>query len=156
MNRGKIEQLLKNYRLYKLAIRDYQKAEKPTKEEAEGPYMVAAPARVTMYSDTPVGQGSGSKPPQLTGVWGMYDYMEYHAYRYAVERVDAALHLLSEKERRVVVMRWMDGMNMKQIGKEMNYSRENIKKIHLRAIEKLSKAMRFDQVPPIKELKKTS
>lgn len=156
--RKKVEQLLKNYPLYKHAIRDYEKPhiEHHNWDRTMQKYMVAAPARTTLFSETPVGQGRGSSPPKLSGGWTMYDYMEYQAYQHAVERVEAALELLTEKEKYVIQKKYMQDHTLEQVGNRKGYSREWAKKVHRRAMEKLCTALRFDDVPSIHDMRKSS
>ncbi|RAV22214.1 sigma factor-like helix-turn-helix DNA-binding protein [Paenibacillus contaminans] len=150
MNRDKVTELLRNYRYYKMAIRDYETPEmKPNYTFGPERFFTAAPCRTTSYSDMPMGTGSGSRAPTLTGDWTLEDHIEYEKYRYAAKRVEMALELLSDEERSVISLKWMDGLTLDQIGKRKKYSREWVKKMHRRALEKLTICLRFDEVPSI-------
>lgn len=155
--RKKVEELLRNYPLYKHAIQNYESIEQDIYSlDPNMKYMIAAPARTTLISETPIGRGVGSSPPRLSGGWSYIDLIEYRAYKRAVERVEAALELLNEKERFVIQMKYMKDHTLEQVGRRKGYSREWAKKVHRRAMEKLCTALRFDDVPPILDLKKSS
>ena len=112
-------------------------------------YFEASPCRIVAYSDMPMGTGSGSRAPSITGLWTWEDTSEYNQFKYAVRRVDDALDLLSDDERSVVTLKWMDDLTLDQIGTRKRYSREWVKKVHRRALGKLSICLRFDEVPSI-------
>lgn len=148
MDRDKITELLKNYRLYKLAIRDYERPEpQGSHNRITERYFEASPCRIVAYSDMPMGTGSGSRPPKITGLWAWEDNVEYHAFKYAVRRVEDALDLLSDDERSVVTLKWMDDLTLDEVGRRKNYSREWVKKVHRRALSKLCICLRFDEAP---------
>lgn len=144
-------QLLKNYNLYKFALAGYEAAEPELSMDLVAKYQSAAPARVVLYSDMPMGTGSGSQEPKLTGLWSYEDNKEYRAVKKAVERTECALDLLTKVEREIITMKYIKGLTFAEAGKEKHYSREWAKTIHSRAIGKLNKALMFDDVPQINE-----
>lgn len=155
IDRNKATELLGNYRYYKFAIRDYENPYINAESLAsitEQKYEYAAPARVTLFSDMPIGRGSGSRMPTLTGEWGINDHIQYNAVKYAVQRVDCALDLLSDEERSVITLKWVDELTLQQIADRKRYSRDWAKKIHRKALGKLAKMLMFDYVPQVDKI----
>lgn len=146
-NRNKVVELLKNYRYYKQAIRGYWR--RSSDEMITDRYMSAAPCRTAIYSDTPIGRGSGSRIPTLTGSWSLLDEIEYKEYTYIVDRIDQALDTLTDDERSVVTQKWVNGLTLKEIGERKNYSEAWAKKIHRRAIQNMEICLRFDHAPRV-------
>lgn len=147
--RNKITEMLKNYRYYKLAIAIYNDLEDGEFVYYTDPYMTAAPARMTLYSETPIGRGDGSRPPRLSGRWLASDVIDFTRYKQAINRIDSALDLLNNIERSVIILKWMDGLTLEEIGRKKNYGRDWAKKVHQRAFKNLEKSLRFDDVPKI-------
>lgn len=146
----KARRLLENYRSYVFALQGYEKAEE-IPSTLDYRYQSAAPCRMTAYSETPTGTGSGSRPPYLTGGWKLEDHLEYNAYKYAVSRIECAVELLSVIEREIITKKYMDGLTLERIGTQHvpSHSREWAKFHHRRAIQKLEIAFVFDEVPHI-------
>jgi hypothetical protein len=142
-------QLLENYPFYKFAIAGYEAKEPELGMDIMAKYQYAAPARVVLYSDMPMGTGSGSRAPKLTGMWQYEDNLEYRKVKKAVERTECALDLLTVVEREVIILKYMGGLTLAKTGERKHYSREWAKGIHRRAIAKLNNALMFDEVPII-------
>lgn len=150
MDREKVVELLKNYRAYVIALRNYHRQ---TSDELEqNPYLSAAPCRVTLYSDTPVGRGSGSRPPTLTGGWSLADHLHYQSIVDAVQYITEALDALTADERSVIELKYMDGLTLEVIAQRKAYSRRTIRRIHSRALMKLEIALGPVRVPEVEKV----
>lgn len=140
MNKEQITEALKMYKSYKAGIAGY---ERPFMNDNLDPYMNAAACRVTLYSDMPVGTGSGSRAPTLSGGWSMDDHLEYMRFKEIVRWIDVALETLTADEEAVVKKKWMEGMTLKQISKTGHYSERTVKSIHGRGLDKMHNCLRF-------------
>lgn len=147
VDRDKVTKLLKNYRYYRMAVKGYER--NTTDELITNKYFSAARCRTTLYSDMPMGMGGGSSAPRLTGGWSLDDESEYREYKYIVERIDDALNLLSDEEKSVLVLKWMDGMTLDQIATRKGFSEAWAKKVHRKSINDLALCFRFDFVPDV-------
>lgn len=145
----KTRQLLENYRYYKFALDGYEAEEPELSKELMEKYQSAAPARVVRYSETPKGMGSGSQEPRLTGLWSQEDHKEYKAVKKAVERIECAIDLLTATERKIITLKYMQGLTLAQVGAGEGCSREWAKKHHRRALAKLTESLMFDEVTEI-------
>lgn len=141
MDQRNVTKLLKNYPQYKYAVRNYD-------ETAESRHYLQA----TRYSDMPRGgDGYGPKVPGGYGV-SFKDNMDYHAYTRAVKMVEGALDTLTDEERSVIKLKWMDDLTLGQIANRKNYSKDTIKRTHRRAMEKLNICFRFADIPEIEDM----
>lgn len=143
MDRDKVTELLKNYRSYKYAVSRYER-HKPR-----------ASAGVANYDAMP----SGSGAPELffasqgrmadMGHTSLQDRMDYSDYSQVVQDIDGGLDTLTDEEQSVIRLKWMDGMNLRDIAARKQYSVETVKRNHKRALEKLGICFRFIRVPQI-------
>lgn len=140
MNREQITEALKMYRSYKVGIAAYERVQ--INNDNWNPF-VASACRVAVYSDTPLGTGSGSKQPTLTGGWSLEDHMEYQNYCETVKWIDVALDSLTTDERHVITLKWMDGLTLRQISERTPYSERTVKTIHGRSLDKMYACLRF-------------
>lgn len=150
MTKDKVTELLKNYRSYVAAIRNYHR--QTSDEMNYDPYMSAAPCRVAVYSDTPIGRGSGSRPPTLTGGWSLADHLHYQSIVDAVQYITEALDALTADERSVIELKYMDGLTLETIAQRKAYSRRTIRRIHSRALTKLEIALGFVRLPEMEKV----
>jgi RNA polymerase sigma factor (sigma-70 family) len=94
------------------------------------------PARVQMASmDAPIAIAADSTDlPTLHDVIGTFteppDY-------FALKRLPAALAKLNTKERRVIRLRFREGLRLREIGKILNLSRERVRQIEASALAQL-------------------
>jgi|SRR5690242_11075651 len=151
MNKDEIVEELKNYRSYKHAVAQYNRADEYNPDR----YMTASPCRVTLYSDMPMGTGSGSRQPLLTGGWTFEDVLEYNWFTYITEQIESAMETLSEDERRVIQLKWMDGVALVNISKRIYFSERKVSYLHTSALNKLHICMKFIQPMKVKKSTET-
>lgn len=138
MNRNKITEILKNYRMYKFAVRNF---------ETTGWVAIAG----TQWSDMPRSGSFGSRAPVKFSVDSMQDVVDYNAYKQAIDIIDAAIEHLTDEEQSVIRLKWMDGMTLADIATRKAYSRDTIRRTHRKALSKLSVCLRFMEAPEIEE-----
>jgi RNA polymerase sigma factor (sigma-70 family) len=141
----KVSKLLGKYKFYKQALKGFERL--LAVNEIEDRYMSAAACRTVQYSDTPIGRGSGSNPPFLTGEWDLQSRLEYEEYSYIVKRIDGALEALNEEERSVIQLKWFHGLFLNEIATRKNLSQRQVERIHTRAMRQLDLCLKFDKVP---------
>lgn len=146
MNKEQITEALKMYRSYKTGISGYERPYVP--DYNANRYETAAACRVTLYSDMPMGTGSGSRAPTLTGGWSLEDHIEYMRFKDIVSWIDLALEALTADERHIITKKWMDGLTLKQISMVTQYSERTVKTIHGRGLDKMYTCLRF--IEPVK------
>ncbi|MNW51826.1 Sigma-70, region 4 [compost metagenome] len=151
MERERITYELKYYRSYKAAVEGTMRRKNMNSinEIFENKYMTAAPCRVTLFSDMPMGRGSGSRPPTLTGGMTFDDLLELERYQEMIEMIDIALASLTEAEFEVITLKWMDDLTLNQISDRKGISPRTAKTIHSRALDKLYTSLRFYHPPKI-------
>lgn len=143
MNRDQMTEALKMYRAYKAGISAYERVRILGVAGTNYNPFAAAGCRVAIYSDTPMGTGSGSRIPYLTGLWGNEDEREYLYFCEVVKWLDVALDTLTTDERHVITLKWMDGLTLGQIASRTPYSERTVKTIHSRSLEKMHKPLMF-------------
>ncbi|MFK7696406.1 sigma factor-like helix-turn-helix DNA-binding protein [Paenibacillus sp. HJGM_3] len=144
MNREQIIECLKFYKAFKSAVMAYERVN--LYQSAHNPFH-AAGCRVTLYSDMPMGTGSGSRAPTLTGEWTHQDTIEYESLRSTVQWLDIALDSLTADERHVITLKWMEGLTMQQISQRTPHSERTVKTIHGRSLDKMHIVLRFVDHP---------
>lgn len=60
-----------------------------------------------------------------------------HDYYDLKEKIKNVLHTLSAREEQVIHLRFMEGMTLQDIGKEMNLTKERVRQIEVKALRKL-------------------
>ena len=146
----RIQHELKYYRSYKVAIETTKRniqAETNGNSWERNRYEDASPCRVTVYDDMPLGGGSGSREPVLSGGMSFEDIMEFERYKEIVSIIDMALNTMAEIERDIITMKWMDELTLAQIAERKGFSYGTAKTIHGRAVEKMKKSLRFYYIP---------
>lgn len=138
MDRDKVTELLKNYRSYRYAVRMF---------ETTGWVGVSG----TQYSDMPRSSNFGSRAPAKFGC-SFEDVLDYGRYKAAVDAIEGALDTLTEDERSVIRLKWMEDMTLEMIAGRRECSRDTIKRIHRRALNKLAICLRFVDVPHIERI----
>lgn len=141
MNREQIVEGLKFLRAYEVAVSEFER-NKPSEPQNINPW-IAAGCRVTLYSDMPMGTGSGSRSPVLTGEWSLADSLEYQRCLYMSRWLRAALSTLYEEERKVVSLKYMDGLTLKQIAQRIHVSGGKSKSLHKEGMEKMDTCLQF-------------
>jgi len=143
-----INGLLQNYRSYKFAVIQY---------ETHKPMPSAGTAN---YSPMPGPRGASllffdqqGKMADM-GHTSLEDLVSYQKDKDAVEAVEGALCTLTEDERSVIILKWMDGITLKQIEMRKPMCKNTIKKHHRRGLAKLYNALRFVEIPEIHNLDK--
>lgn len=144
--RDKVEKLLKNYRSYKYAKTQYEK-HKPIPQ-----------AGVANYDAMP----SGSGAPELLfaqqgrmadmGHTSLSDVIDYRRYSEAVEAVEGALDTLTDEERSIIKLKWMDNLSLQQIADVKHMTLSTVKGRHKSALSSLGICFRFIQPPHIEEV----
>ncbi|MFD1136749.1 sigma factor-like helix-turn-helix DNA-binding protein [Paenibacillus urinalis] len=138
MDTDKVTRLLRNYPSYRYAVRMYEK---------DQPVMLQA----TEYTDMPRGGGFGSRAPK-TFDKSLDDLMDYEEYKKSVNYIEGALETLNDEEYSIVKLRWMDDLTLDQIAVRKNTSTSTVKRVHRRALAKLSICLRFAEVPYIESI----
>lgn len=143
MNTNKVTELLKSYRAYRYAVRQYEN-HKPL-----------AQAGVANYSGMPGGSGA----PELffdrvgkmadMGHTSLQDALDYEEYRGIVNAIDSALDTLNDDQRSVIKLKWMDGVTLVDIALRKSYSERSVKRLHKSALSNLSICLRFVDIPSI-------
>lgn len=139
MDRDKVTELLKNYRSYKFAVKNYESNHLPA-------------ASIASYSDMPRSIGFESSPPRFNNGLSIQDHIDYIEYKRAVEAIEGALETLTDNEKLVIEKKWMVGITLKNIEINYHYGTDYAKKIHRRALQKLSICLTFVDVPSIREV----
>lgn len=139
MDRNKVTEMLRSYRTYKFAIRNF---------ETTGWVAISG----TQYSDMPRSGSFGPRAPVKFTSDSVQDVLDYNMYKRTVELIDGALETLKDEERSVVCLKWMDDMTLQQIADRKGYSRETIKRAHRSGLNKLQSCLRFVEIPEIEHL----
>lgn len=140
---SKVEELLKNYLSYRHAVTVYER-HKPMPS-----------AGIANYSGMPSGSGAPERffaivgKPADMGYTSDEDYRDYTEYKTAVIEIEGALETLTEEQLSVIKLKWMQDVTLKQIAARKHCHVETVKKLHRLAINRLTKAMRFTDVPCI-------
>lgn len=137
--RDKVTELLKNYRSYQYAMKQY---------ETTGWVAISG----TGYSDMPRGGGFGSRAPVRFAVDSLEDTRDYNRYRRIVDAIDGALHTLGELEESIIRFKWMHDLTLVQIAERKNYSVSTIKRTHKQAFRKLVICLQFEEIPEIEQI----
>lgn len=143
MQPSEITELMRKYRAFRYAVTQYEK---------HNPYPAAG---IANYSAMPGGSGA----PELffdrvgkaadMGNTSLADAMDYRAYKSAVEAIDGAMQSLTEEEYSVVRLKWMEDVDLCRIAERKHMAGITVKRIHKRAINQLTTALRFYNMPPI-------
>jgi RNA polymerase sigma factor (sigma-70 family) len=146
MHKDQITEALKNYRSYRYAVSQY---------ERHRPHPSAGSAA---YEETFSGSGAperffapNGKMADM-GCTTFQDRLDYQAYRTFIDEVDGAMDTLSEDERSILRLKWMDGMNLGDIAERKGCHRDTIASTHKRAINKLAVCFRFLEVPQLEHI----
>lgn len=154
MEKERIQQELKYYRSYKVAIETtFMVMATETLSDVRGSkrYETASACRVTSYDDDIAkGAGGGSRAPRLSGGISFDEVLEIQAFEEIVNMLDLALDALTEIEREVITLKWMDDITLKQIADQKGLSPRTANTIHRRALDKMHKSLRF-YYPPEKK-----
>lgn len=143
-----IKEMLQNYRSYKFGVQQFER-HKPM-----------ASAGIASYEQRISGQGA----PLLffdnqgrmadMGHTSFADLINYQKDKEAVEAVEGALYTLTEDERSVIILKWMDGITLKQIEQRKPMCLSTIKMHHRRGWTKVYNALKFVEIPEIHNLDK--
>lgn len=139
MNREQITEALKMLKSYEVAVREYEENRLMSEE---GKY-AAGPCRVAIYSDMPMGSGSGSRAPKMTGLWSMEDALEYQHALHMSRWLRAALEALTLQERRLMTLKYFDGLSIKEAAEEMHFHEQKGKNLHSSSLKKMEVSLRF-------------
>lgn len=140
---SKVEELLKNYLSYRHAVLVYER-HKPMPS-----------AGIANYNGMPSGSGAPERffaivgKPADMGQTSVEDYQDYVEYKTAVVEIEGALDTLTEEQLAVIKLKWMQDVPLKQIAVRKHCHEVTIKKMHRIAINRLTKALRFTDVPGI-------
>lgn len=143
MHKDQITEALKNYRSYRYAVNQY---------ERHRPHPQAG---VANYDAMPSGSGASELffAPNARmadmGRTSFQDRLDYNAYKTFIDEIDGALDTLTEDERQVMRLKWIDGVNLGDIADRKKISERTIKTMHKRALNKLEVCFRFVQEPEI-------
>lgn len=146
---SKVEELLKNYLSYRHAVNVYER-HKPMPS-----------AGIANYSGMPSGSGAPERffsivgKPADMGYTTDEDYQDYVEYKTAVVEIEGALETLTEEQLSVIKLKWMQDVSLKQIAVRKHCHEVTIKKMHRIAINRLTKALRFTDVPGIHIIEKS-
>lgn len=143
MNTNKVTELLKSYRAYRYAVRQYEN------------HHPLPQAGVANYSGMPGGSGA----PELffdrvgkmadMGHTSLKDAIDYSDYKEIVDTIDGAMETLTDEQQSVIKLKWMDGMTLIDIARRKSYSESNVKRLHKIAITHLAICLQFVYVPRI-------
>ena len=143
MHKDQITEILKNYRHYRYAVNQY---------ERHRPHPSAG---IANYDSMP----SGSGAPELffvqqgrmadMGRTTLQDRIDYNAYKEFVDEIDGAMDTLSDDERSVLRLKWMEGMDLQDIAARKGVGRNTVAATHKRALNKMTVCFRFLEVPKI-------
>lgn len=148
MDKGKITNLLKNYRSYRQAVLNYEN------------YVARPAAGVANYDGMPSGSGA---PEQFfrnqgkmadMGLTSAMDHYDYEMYKAIVCAVDFSVaQVLSDDEAHVIKSKWLDRntMELYKIAIAKDRDESTIRRWHREALMKLTIALMFVKVPHIEE-----
>jgi hypothetical protein len=143
-----INELLQNYRSFRFAVQQFER------------HVPTPSAGIANYNPMPGPRGATllffeqqGKMADM-GHTSLADFISYQKDKDAVEAVEGALSTLTEDERSVIVLKWMDGITLKQIQLRKPMCRNTIKNHHRRGLAKLYNALRFVEIPEIHNLDK--
>lgn len=144
MTRDQITELLKNYRSYKYAVRNYEMNHLPAASIANYDFMPRSPGF------------ESSAPRNNTGIT-FQDELDYRRYKRVVDAIDGAVNeVLSDNERVVIKCKWMNPnrINLNDIAQQKGVHPVTVKRWHRDALKALSIALSFvGEVPYIHEIK---
>lgn len=143
MEASEITELMRKYRAFRYAVSQYERTH-------------AYPsAGIANYDAMP----SGSGAPELffdrvgkmadMGNTSLADAMDYEAYKSAVEAIDGAMQLLTEEEYSIMRLKWMDDVDLCRIAERKHMSERTVRRMHKRAVNNMSHALRFYKMPDI-------
>lgn len=141
MNREQITEALKMLKAWEVAVSEFERNK--LNEQINNNPFVAAGCRVAVYSDTPIGTGSGSRRPSLTGEWSLADSLEYQRCLYMSRWLRAALSTLYEEEEKVITLKYMNGLVLKQICERIGMSIGKAKSLHKSGLDKMQVCLQF-------------
>lgn len=139
MNHDKVIKLLKKHRSYKFAVNN---GVAPFVEEEAG---------------MPFSSNYGSRPPRLPGMRGTIDSSleDFRMYSRIVRQVESALNeVLDDQERDVIRMKYLERnkLTLERIAERNHMHKNTVTAIHKRALDNLSTALMFVDVPEIIDL----
>lgn len=140
MCKEELTELLKNFLSYRYAIQRYER------------HRPQPSAGIANYSGISGGSGAPERffatvgKPADMGFTSLQDALDYQAYTSIVTEIEGALSTLTDDERSVIVSKWMRDMTLKQISVTKGMSIDTVKKLHKRALAKLTISMRFANV----------
>lgn len=135
MNRDKVTELLKRYKSYKFAVRNYETAG-------------WAAIGNNVDRDGFSGGGFGSRAPKRYGA-SFQDARDYDMYKTIVDAIEGALDTLSLDEQDIIRLKWFEDMTLNTIAMRKSFSIDTVKRKHKKAINSLSICFTFIQVPEI-------
>lgn len=141
MERDKVIELLKKYKQYKFAVRNY---------ETTGWAALGS----NMDRDGFGGGTFGSRPPKRYST-SFNDHIDYEKYKRIVHVIEGALETLTDDERDVIRLKWFEDVTLKNISlrKGEGYSLPTVNRFHRKALEKLEVCFRFEiEVPEIESI----
>lgn len=143
MNKDKVTELLKTYRAYRYAVKQFEN------------HRCKPQAGIANYDAMPGGSGA----PELffdrvgkmadMGQHSRSDWVDYCAYKDIVDMIDSALETLSDEQQSVIKLKWMEGVTLVDIAKRKHYSEPTVKRLHKMALSNLTVCLRFADTPPI-------
>ena len=65
------------------------------------------------------------------------EYVEFNGKQYDKKKLEEALQLLTEKERKVILLYYYEELTLKEISNVMDVSESRISQLHTRALQKM-------------------
>ena len=137
MNREQIIEALKSLPAYKYAISRYER------------HVNVPSAGIANYSGMPGRSGAPERffamvgKPADMGKKSFRDYLDYQEYKHLVEDIEGAMDVLTDDERIVIKMKWINDITLRQIADQRNLGIATVERQHKRALSKLTDALRF-------------
>lgn len=148
MRKEQIQEILKNYRSYRYAVKQYER-HKPHPS-----------ASIANYDAMPSGSGAPELFFALIGKMAdmgnpsYQDWIDYNAYKEFIDEIDGAMDTLSEEEQSVLRLKWMEGVELRKIAERKGCSANTITATHKRALNKMAVCFRFLEVPQIESVRR--
>lgn len=146
MKRESVTELLQNYPNYKCAMRQFER------------HQPMPSAGIANYEGMPSGSGAQelffAPNGRMADMGGTVyqDRLDYNAYANAVKDIEEGLETLTDEERSVVKLKWIDKMSLQQIADRKGISLTTVKVRHKSALASLRVCYRFVKQPEIHEI----
>lgn len=137
VDRNKVTELLKNYKSYKFAVRNYEQA---------------GWAAIGSVGDREFsGAAYGSRAPKKFGP-SFQDSLDYQSYKSIVDIIEGALDTLDVESQEIIRLKWFEGYTLQVIANRHNYSIDTVKRKHKKALNNLVICFTFVQAPEIEKV----